>query len=315
MYKLICKQCGSEFEHYNKTTKFCTRNCYYKSRKGVKRPLHSKKIKQIMLNKNLSYKNTERAKKIGIANQGVPLSKELMNTIIEGSKKYYYVTNEEVLIDHLGINLNRSGLYTNVKDIIKKYGEFSKKNIFFPLYVQRFPYNKMLGIVEDCKFLPRNKVQEKYNITENDFFRIIQKHDIKNYIYKEIKIGLQTIPERKVEELLKNLKIDYAKEKYIKWRKYRSDFIIKNKFIIEVNGDYWHGNARIYSKEDLNDIQISKIKIDEEKKKYSIDHGFIFVEIWEMDIYKKIDKIKEFFIKLKKGELDENKEYFNSEFF
>ena len=55
-------------------------------------------------------------------------------------------------------------------------------------------------------------------------------------------------------------------------RNYQYDFIIKGKrILVEVNGDYWHGNPNKFNldgsdgKRKLNDIQIAKIENDKIK--------------------------------------------------
>ena len=72
---------------------------------------------------------------------------------------------------------------------------------------------------------------------------------------------------------------------------YQYDFIIKNKrILIEVQGDYWHGNPMFFNKEGsdnkrkLNDIQIKKKNYDILKYNFSIEKNFKLLYIWEYDI-------------------------------
>lgn len=44
------------------------------------------------------------------------------------------------------------------------------------------------------------------------------------------------------------------------------DFIIGDKILLEVHGDYWHANPKKYENKKLNDTQLYKIKRDEEKR-------------------------------------------------
>ena len=86
-------------------------------------------------------------------------------------------------------------------------------------------------------------------------------------------------------------------------RNYQYDFIIKGKrILIEVNGDYWHGNPNKFNidgsggKRKLNDIQISKIENDKLKLEFANNHNFEVVYIWEEEInnedFSKLDFLK-----------------------
>lgn len=72
---------------------------------------------------------------------------------------------------------------------------------------------------------------------------------------------------------------------------YQFDFGIKDKkILIEVDGNYWHGNPKFYNKDGtngkrkLNDIQLRKIERDKEKEEWAISRGFILIRLWEDEI-------------------------------
>ena len=68
-------------------------------------------------------------------------------------------------------------------------------------------------------------------------------------------------------------------------RNFQFDFIVKHKrILIEVNGDYWHGNPLIFKESELNHIQQEKRLDDIKKKEYAISKGFTLLTIWEYDI-------------------------------
>lgn len=76
-------------------------------------------------------------------------------------------------------------------------------------------------------------------------------------------------------------------------RNYQYDFIIKGKrILVEVNGDYWHGNPNKFNidgsdgKRKLNDIQITKIETDKLKLEFAKNHNFEVIYIWEEEINK-----------------------------
>lgn len=83
---------------------------------------------------------------------------------------------------------------------------------------------------------------------------------------------------------------------------YQYDFIVhKKRILIEVQGDYWHGNPNLFNeigdneKRKLNDIQKKNIKRDCCKLKFANEHNFEVIYIWEEDIkngdFSKLDKL------------------------
>lgn len=73
-----------------------------------------------------------------------------------------------------------------------------------------------------------------------------------------------------------------------------------HRVLLEVQGDYWHGNPNIYGpdKRPLNEIQTTKIAKDAIKEEFCIQHGFTLFKIWESDIKTKnfdvLDRMKKF---------------------
>ena len=75
----------------------------------------------------------------------------------------------------------------------------------------------------------------------------------------------------------------------------------KNRILLEIQGDYWHGNPKFFGKakekRQLNEVQKNKQLKDIEKEAFAKKYGFMLFKIWEDDIhngnYKKtIDKIE-----------------------
>jgi G:T-mismatch repair DNA endonuclease (very short patch repair protein) len=60
----------------------------------------------------------------------------------------------------------------------------------------------------------------------------------------------------------------------------------QHKILLEVQGDYWHGNPTVFgpNKRPLNTIQLAKMSRDVTKEKFCVQHGFTLFKIWEMDI-------------------------------
>ena len=94
-----------------------------------------------------------------------------------------------------------------------------------------------------------------------------------------------------VSTYLDSLNIDYIYNKKLNNISATPDFLIGNK-IIEVNGDYWHGNPKIYKFEELNDIQARHVTRDLIKYKLYKNHNFDLLVIWEKDIKDNFEKVK-----------------------
>ena len=77
---------------------------------------------------------------------------------------------------------------------------------------------------------------------------------------------------------------------------YQFDFGFKqHKILLEVQGDYWHGNPNIYK--ELNSVQVHKKQKDILKAEIANKHGFKLFYIWEQEInngnFSILHKIKE----------------------
>lgn len=94
-----------------------------------------------------------------------------------------------------------------------------------------------------------------------------------------------------VASYLDFLCVNYVYNKKINTINATPDFLIGNK-IIEVNGDYWHGNPIIYKYEDLNDIQMRHVQRDIVKYRLYKKHNFDLLIIWEKDIRSDFEKVK-----------------------
>lgn len=123
------------------------------------------------------------------------------------------------------------------------------------------------------------------NLSPNELFE--RKTKLRNeWINKRDKYcEIDTTPEKKVEELLLKYNIEYQKKINIGY--YNCDFIV-NRTVIEVQGDYWHGNPKIFSEYD--NIQKKNIDRDKRKNKYLTSMGYTVLYLWEYDLKHYIDE-------------------------
>lgn len=61
-------------------------------------------------------------------------------------------------------------------------------------------------------------------------------------------------------------------------------FVPEFNLLIEVQGDYWHGNPKIYSEETLSTSQRKKQATDKQKLSLATNRGFKLVYIWESEV-------------------------------
>lgn len=97
-----------------------------------------------------------------------------------------------------------------------------------------------------------------------------------------------------VANLLKEYNIEFFEQRKIKYNSknfYVVDFLIKDtKIIIEANGDYWHGNPKIYPT--LNNLQ-KKWKLEEQKREQNLlSLGYTIFVLWEYDLKNNINSCK-----------------------
>ena len=95
-----------------------------------------------------------------------------------------------------------------------------------------------------------------------------------------------TYPEEKIKEILNKNNVSYLVQQrhYFGEKLYIADFEIKN-IVIEVQGDYWHGNPKRYNENELNDLQKKMISRDLDKKQCFEKEGYIVYCVWELDLH------------------------------
>ena len=73
----------------------------------------------------------------------------------------------------------------------------------------------------------------------------------------------------------------------------KPDFQIENtKFIIEVQGDYWHCNPKLYPNGPKDLIQMQHVLRDYVKKCYYVSNNYVVLYIWEDDIKNHPEQVK-----------------------
>ena len=118
-----------------------------------------------------------------------------------------------------------------------------------------------------------------------------------NFLTNFNKAKKDTSIELKIEHLLNELGIRYEKQYRIS--KWVFDFYLTDfNFVIECQGDYWHANPLIFKENKLNEVQLKNINRDKRKKDFIEEHKIESLFLWESDINKNIESIKNMLITL-----------------
>jgi hypothetical protein len=99
--------------------------------------------------------------------------------------------------------------------------------------------------------------------------------------------------ENKIISILNDLNIPI--ETQFKFNKYFHKYdihILNTNILLEINGDFWHANPKLYKSDDeLNFPRKNKIKAldiwnkDKKNIEYAISENYIVIQLWESDIY------------------------------
>jgi very-short-patch-repair endonuclease len=117
---------------------------------------------------------------------------------------------------------------------------------------------------------------------------------LSNYIHF---YGKKTDIESIFEEFLIELNIPYQikfriydKNKINFWFREYDFLLLGSNILIEVDGDYWHGNKNLF--EELSDFQKSVQENDKIKEDFAVKNGYKIVRFWEEDIKNKKEEVK-----------------------
>lgn len=99
---------------------------------------------------------------------------------------------------------------------------------------------------------------------------------------KELLKGNPSKLEYTFADIITTLGIEFIHQYHVDGFDY--DFYIPSKnLLIEVDGDYWHGNPNIYENK-LNNMQKKNRGLDKLKNKHAADRNFTLIRFWEHDV-------------------------------
>jgi len=116
-------------------------------------------------------------------------------------------------------------------------------------------------------------------------------NDLEKYAKKMSK--KMTAPERAFQTILKKNKIVYQAQ-FILMNKIFDYYLPDTKTLVEIDGDYWHGNPEVY--EEFSGYQKHIKRNDVMKKNIALGMGYKHLQFWEKDLKENkqsvIDKLK-----------------------
>lgn len=209
-------------------------------------------------------------------------------------------------------NKGKKGLQTHSKEAIKKMSE---------AHIGKIPWNKgkkgvqvpwMKGKHHTKESIEKNRLahigKTVWNKGKNtgqipwNKGKHIQTNTGRTHITKESR-AKQIFPikdtkiETKIQEFLKQLSILFIPHSYMNKieHSYQCDFFIPDKnMVIEIDGDYWHGNTDNPRFKVLNKSQIKTKELDRIRTKELQEKGYKVLRLWESDIKKmNLEEFKE----------------------
>ena len=105
-----------------------------------------------------------------------------------------------------------------------------------------------------------------------------------------------TKPELEMKRILERLNIPFEHQFRIKGINHIFDFhILNTNILIEADGDYWHGNSKMFKK--LNRIQKESKQRDKKINKLAKANNFILLRFWENNILNNKEIVKKEILK------------------
>ena len=204
---------------------------------------------------------------------------------------------EKSKLKQISTNLKRSGyphnFCKNAPSRIKWETEMLEKEKISNVFLR-------LDVKEKIKQTLLERYGVDHPMRNSDIVEKVIKSRLKNPVKNFIRCsGIH----KKVCEFLNELEIEHTIEFYIKGDNKRCFYDIKvGNILIEVNGDYWHANPNFYKAKDLLSFHGTLFtaeevwNLDKEKEELAKSNGYNVLYLWETDINKFPEKVKEYLV-------------------
>lgn len=288
-------ECRKEFlTDQNYPHKFCSRGCYDKHRPTREDTTASvEALRKFYKTTKGAKSKIERGKKISASQKrrfSVTLSDEDIKRLSRIGK-LKYIRNSSVLISQSGISKTPHELQRFIR-YNPEYESVFLAPKHYAGWLQKFPFLEMELLQKDVNQLFVDEIREKYNLTKYQHSYIVRRLGLRA-LYRpwwEANDGAETSIEAAVRYLLESLNIKFwpqcrlYNEGGASKRRFRVDFMLENRKVIEVQGDYWHANPEVFDMEKLTGMQKGNVLRDLEKASWLKLHGYTLLQVWERDI-------------------------------
>lgn len=289
-----CEVCESILKVRQK--KVCSRKCLGQltGRRilGTKRPEVGKKIRDSLLGVKHSPERVSKVKKTKLLKRRELTEKDKM-ILVDYINSTPHTHKLWIIWEELGLSFYSSkrltGFFRENKELKKRLKETTTKS---PSQIKNWSVEKWKNFLNDTRLMTWNQLCISYEISSKVLKKLWKNYKLKilgepNPINKKM-----TRIERMVFDILLEAKVDFRRERYL-CKNYRVDFLVNDKTVIEVNGDYVHSNPRIYtSSVELNNFQKSNLVNDIRKKQWILENNYRYYIIWEMDLMNNYEKCK-----------------------
>lgn len=173
---------------------------------------------------------------------------------------YRYTLCDKVIRENAIKRINyKTAQDTMVKNLQMKYGKHITNPTQIPGVSEKISKTKKLQYLKYTR-------EEKRKMTEHcrSFVKYISKLELR------------------IQNILNELDITYTANAFL--YSYNFDIVFKNKIILEIQGDFWHGNPAIYNENDilLQGLTASDVwKKDIKKKEKLEENGYKIHYLWE----------------------------------
>lgn len=283
-----CKVCGRDLVYSGRS--FCSRECFYRFPRK-----HSQTTKDKIRMSNTGKDNSSRSEAISLSLSQREFTSEERERLLNTSIAYPWVSNENALIALSGIENTFGKVLAARKEDVKKILQRDRGSKIpkFMLSV-KIQYWDLAKIEEFKKDVGRLLDKD-----ENYFDRVYGVSENSSTFKKITRLWCggcriqRSIPRTElfVYRELTKLGCSFLREVPICHGKWRVDFLVENK-VIEVNGDYWHANPRVYRDDDLSETQKEGRRRDSFKEAFISRHYDGLLVIWEKDINERPSSVR-----------------------
>jgi len=193
----------------------------------------------------------------------------------EGSKKW----SKDAKISRIGKNNPMFGKKPWNLGMNKKNSEYGKKMSLYRIGKKTSKESKNKQSISAKKRLIHGHTGIKHSEFSKKLMSIATLNRIKKGAFKHTK----TKPHLLMKSILQKLKLNFEEEKIIEC--WIFDFWLKDyNLFIEVDGDYFHVNPKIYPNGPKTNTQKINFYRDKVKNKFCLDNKLKLIRFWESDI-------------------------------